>query len=76
MKKQLFLFMFVFICIAVTRAQEAPIRVIVIGAHPDDCDLSAGGTAIQFVKMGHKVKFVSMTNGDAGHQSEGGGASG
>lgn len=66
--------MFVFICITIIRAQEAPIRVIVIGAHPDDCDLSTGGTAIQFVKMGHKVKFVSMTNGDAGHQSEGGGA--
>jgi LmbE family N-acetylglucosaminyl deacetylase len=55
-------------------AQEGPIRVIVIGAHPDDCDLTTGGTAIKFVKMGHKVKFVSMTNGDAGHQSMGGGA--
>jgi len=50
------------------------LRVIAIGAHPDDCDLGAGGTAIQFAKLGHAVKFVSVTNGDAGHQSEGGGA--
>jgi len=74
MKKQLILFIFVFICIAVARAQETPLKIIVFGAHPDDCDLTTGGIAIQFVKMGHKVKFVSMTNGDAGHQSTGGGA--
>lgn len=50
------------------------IRVIVIGAHPDDCDNKMGGTAALFASMGHAVKFVSVTNGDAGHQSEGGGA--
>ncbi|MBI4877850.1 MAG: PIG-L family deacetylase [Acidobacteria bacterium] len=56
-----------------TLAQN-PLRVIAIGAHPDDCDLGAGGTAIQFAKLGHLVKFLSVTNGDAGHQSMGGGA--
>jgi len=50
------------------------LRIIAIGAHPDDCDLGAGGTAIQFAKLGHSVKFLSVTNGDAGHQTEGGGA--
>jgi LmbE family N-acetylglucosaminyl deacetylase len=44
-----------------------------IGAHPDDCDQDGGGTAILFAKMGYAVKFVSVTNGDAGHQSIGGG---
>lgn len=44
-----------------------------IGAHPDDCDLKSGGVGILFAKMGHAVKFVSVTNGDAGHQSQGGG---
>ena len=39
-----------------------------IGAHPDDCDLTCGGIAIKYSKLGHKVKFVSVTNGDAGHQ--------
>jgi LmbE family N-acetylglucosaminyl deacetylase len=42
-------------------------RVIVFGAHPDDCELSAGGTAAQWAKRGFKVKFVSLTNGDIGH---------
>lgn len=51
-----------------------PIRIIMVGAHPDDCDGSAGGTAILLAKAGHLVKFVSVTNGDAGHQTEGGGA--
>lgn len=44
-----------------------PLRVIMIGAHPDDCDISGGGTAALFAQMGHKVKFVSLTNGDKGH---------
>lgn len=53
-------------------AQDKNINVVVIGAHPDDCDLDAGGTAIQFAKMGHRVLFVSATNGDAGHFNKGG----
>ena len=51
-----------------------PIRVIMIGAHPDDCDLKGGGTAAMFASLGCAVKFVSVTNGDAGHQTQGGGA--
>jgi len=54
--------------------QEAPLQILVIGAHPDDCDSCAGGTAIQWAERGHRVKFLSLTNGDAGHQSQGGGA--
>ena len=48
---------------------QSKIRVIAFGAHPDDCDIRASGTAALFAKMGHAVKFVSVTNGDAGHQS-------
>jgi LmbE family N-acetylglucosaminyl deacetylase len=58
----------------VLMAQDRTLRVIAFGAHPDDCDIRAAGTAMKFAAMGHKVKFVSVTNGDAGHQSEGGGA--
>jgi len=54
-------------------ANAQQIRVIAFGAHPDDCDLGAAGTAAMFAKMGHAVKFVSVTNGDAGHQDMGGG---
>jgi LmbE family N-acetylglucosaminyl deacetylase len=55
-------------------AGGTPLRIIAFGAHPDDCDQKAGGTAIKWAALGHQVKFVSVTNGDAGHQTEGGGA--
>ena len=42
----------------VTLAQTNPIRVIMIGAHPDDCDQDGGGTAILLSKLGYAVKFV------------------
>lgn len=56
-------------------AQQEPkqVRVIAFGAHPDDCDIRAGGLAAKYAALGSKVKFVSVTNGDAGHQSQGGG---
>jgi LmbE family N-acetylglucosaminyl deacetylase len=44
-----------------------PLRIIVFGAHPDDCELDAGGTAALWAKRGDNVKFVSVTNGDIGH---------
>src|SRR4029077_14654952 len=34
---------------------------------PDDCELKAGGVAALWAAKGHKVKFVSVTNGDIGH---------
>lgn len=49
--------------------QNEKIRIIAFGAHPDDCDIRAAGTAALFAKMGYPVKFVSVTNGDAGHQT-------
>ncbi|WP_439583304.1 PIG-L deacetylase family protein [Dyadobacter bucti] len=52
---------------------KPPLKIIVFGAHPDDCDLGAGGIASIYSSMGHKVKFVSLTNGDKGHQDIGGG---
>ena len=60
-----------------TIAQEDDrIRVIAIFAHPDDGDAKMGGTAALLAEMGYAVKFVAITNGDAGHQTEGGGALG
>jgi len=48
------------------------LRVIAIGAHPDDCDIKFGGTAAKFANAGHAAKFLSVTNGDAGHHEIGG----
>src|SRR5258708_37814414 len=57
------------VLIAHAQNNDAKIRIIMIGAQPDDCDEDGGGTAILFAKMGFAVKFVSVTNGDAGHQT-------
>jgi LmbE family N-acetylglucosaminyl deacetylase len=49
-------------------AQDKKLHIIIIGAHPDDPD-KIGGTAYKWAQMGHDVLMVSLTNGDAGHQS-------
>ncbi len=54
-------------------AQNTKLRLLVFGAHPDDCDISSGGLAALYVAAGHAVKFVALTNGDKGHQEMGGG---
>lgn len=58
-------------------AQQIPedsVRVIALFAHPDDGEYKMGGTAARLADAGHKIKFVSLTNGDAGHHEQGGGA--
>lgn len=77
--KHTHILLFMILCFAgITNAQKniKPLNIIAFGAHPDDCDAKFGGTAALYAKMGHKVKFVSLTNGDSGHQSMGGGALG
>jgi LmbE family N-acetylglucosaminyl deacetylase len=54
-------------------AQQSKLRIIAFGAHPDDCDFKFSGTAAKLVKAGHAVKFVSVTNGNAGHHEMGAG---
>jgi LmbE family N-acetylglucosaminyl deacetylase len=73
-------------CIVVARGAEAlpaaepakppadgKLRIICFGAHPDDCEIQAGGVAAMWAAKGHKVKFVSVTNGDIGHWRDAGG---
>jgi LmbE family N-acetylglucosaminyl deacetylase len=70
------LIMAVCLCFAVVTLQaqqKKVLNILAIGAHPDDCDSKFGGTAALFAKMGHNVKFLSLTNGDAGHHAMGGG---
>jgi LmbE family N-acetylglucosaminyl deacetylase len=54
-------------------AQARPLRIIAFGAHPDDAEFQLGGTALRWARLGHKVKFVSVTNGDIGHWNMAGG---
>ena len=46
-----------------------PRKYLVIMAHPDDPDILFGGCAIKLVRQGHIVKFVTLSNGDAGHHA-------
>jgi len=47
-------------------------RILCIGAHPDDAESGAAGTAALWIARGYHVKFVSVTNGDIGHWKESG----
>lgn len=57
---------------AIDDLADGPINVLVIGAHIDDCDIKTGGTAKKWADRGDNVKFVSLTNGEAGHHEIGG----
>lgn len=52
---------------------DGKLHIVVFGAHPDDAQFKAGGTAAKWAKLGHKVKLVSVTNGDIGHWQSAGG---
>jgi LmbE family N-acetylglucosaminyl deacetylase len=54
-------------------AKDGKLRIIVFGAHPDDAEFKAGGTAALWARQGHHVKLVSVTNGDIGHWQMAGG---
>lgn len=51
---------------------DPPLNILAIGAHFDDCDIKFGGTAVLYAKLGHNVRFHSLTNGEAGHHKIGG----
>src|SRR5262249_52541013 len=53
--------------VAAAPPDDDKLRIIAFGAHPDDCELQAAGCAAKWAKLGHHVKFVSVTNGDVGH---------
>jgi LmbE family N-acetylglucosaminyl deacetylase len=46
---------------------DSTLRILAIGAHPDDCDVKVGGTAALWRRHGAQVRFVSVTNGESGH---------
>src|SRR5216110_2641240 len=58
---------------AADSASDHKLRIICFGAHPDDCELQAGGVAAMWAARGHQVKFVSVTSGDIGHWRDAGG---
>jgi N-acetylglucosamine malate deacetylase 1 len=77
MKKRLLLgLMAASLALTTTAAEptdDGKLRVICFGAHPDDCEIQAGGVGMMWSAKGHKVKLVSVTNGDIGHWRDAGG---
>lgn len=61
------------LCAATSLADDAKLRIIAFGAHPDDAEFKIGGCAIKWAEQGHHVKLVSVTNGDIGHWRMAGG---
>lgn len=46
----------------------APIpKLLVLGAHPDDAEYHAGGLSLLYRSLGWQVKWISATDGSAGH---------
>jgi LmbE family N-acetylglucosaminyl deacetylase len=46
-------------------------RVLVVMAHPDDCDFGAGGSIAQWSAKGIQVSYCIITNGDQGGEESG-----
>jgi len=42
-------------------------NILAIGAHPDDLEVSCGGTLIRYAREGHKVSMCNVSGGDKGH---------
>lgn len=41
-------------------------RILAIGAHPDDIEFGCGGTLIKYARQGHEVFLLVMTDGSGG----------
>jgi len=50
-----------------TPSSSAPLRLLILGAHPDDPEFHAGGLATIYRQAGHEVRMVSVTDGRSGH---------
>ncbi|NOZ28267.1 MAG: PIG-L family deacetylase [Chloroflexi bacterium] len=46
---------------------DEKLRVLAVGAHPDDIEIACGGTLARYALAGHHVMMCYATNGDKGH---------
>ena len=44
-------------------------RILAVGAHPDDIEILCAGTLLRYRRLGHDVIMAIATNGDQGHIS-------
>ncbi|ALA58229.1 PIG-L deacetylase family protein [Nitrospira moscoviensis] len=43
-----------------------PMRILALGAHPDDIEVGCGGTLIKYAETGHRIFLMVMTEGGQG----------
>jgi LmbE family N-acetylglucosaminyl deacetylase len=48
------------------KAKSGAMRLLAIGAHPDDIEAGCGGTLIKYAQNGHRVFLMVMTEGEFG----------
>lgn len=44
-------------------------KILAIICHPDDMEITCGGTLLKYKKAGHEVTVCNVSNGDMGHYS-------
>ena len=44
-------------------------RILAIGAHPDDLEFNCGGTLAKYARLGNSVFMVHAANGNVGHRT-------
>ena len=49
--------------------RRVPMRILAIGAHPDDIEAGCGGTLLKYAQKGHRIFLMVMTAGDKGGSS-------
>src|SRR5207247_10468237 len=47
-------------------AHNASLKIVCIGAHPDDPESGCGGTLARYAALGHAVTIVYLTRGERG----------
>lgn len=46
--------------------RNEPMRILALGAHPDDIEVGCGGTLIKYAENGHRIFLMVMTEGGQG----------
>lgn len=47
-----------------------PMRILALGAHPDDIEAGCGGTLVKYAQNGHRIFLMIMTDGSQGASSK------
>lgn len=51
------------------KVMKKSLKILMIGAHPDDSDFRCGGTAVKYIQRGNQVRSLSVCDGSGGHQT-------